>query len=443
MSELPDELRFGGTRAVRGRIRLPGDKSISHRALLFAALAGGESTITNLATGEDVGAMRAALEALGVEIHADAGVVTVAGAGFDGLREPVAVLDCGNSGTAMRVLAGVLAGRPFLSVLTGDEYLNQRPMRRITEPLRAMGAHVDGRADGAFPPLSIRGAALTGMRHTPTVASAQVKTALMLAGLQASGTTEIALPAPSRDHSERILAALGVPVEIEGNCVRVRAGAPAPFSLEVPGDPSSAAFFVVAAVVTPGSDLTIESVSCNPTRLGFVDVLRRMGADIEIEPTGERCGEPVGNIRARTSALVATTIEGDEVPNVQDEVPALAVAAAFADGVTEVRDAEDLAAKESNRILTVQKMLLAMGLAVETRADGLVIRGGRPSAAAFESFGDHRIAMAAAIAANALDGESTVGGFGIVASSYPEFADDLARLTAPAGAGGPSGRSGS
>jgi 3-phosphoshikimate 1-carboxyvinyltransferase len=329
----------------------------------------------------------------------------------------------------MRVLAGVLAGRPFFAVLTGDQSLNHRPMRRVTEPLRAMGARVDGRAGGQFAPLSIHGADLAGMRHELSVASAQVKTALMLAGLQASGSTEIVSPAPTRDHSERMLSALGVPVEVDGCTVRAQAGRPEPFALEVPGDPSSAAFFVVAALITPGSDLTIDSVSINPSRLGFVDVLRRMGGDVTVEPTEERCGEPVGTIRVRASALVATTVAGDEIPNVQDEVPALAVAAAFADGVTEVRDAAELSVKESNRIATLQQMLTRLGLAVESRADGLVIRGGHPRAARLESLGDHRIAMAAAVAANAVDGPSTVSGWPAVASSYPGFADDLARLT--------------
>jgi 3-phosphoshikimate 1-carboxyvinyltransferase len=429
---LPEELAFGGARALRGRLRLPGDKSISHRALLFAALATGPSTLMNLSTGDDVRATRRALEGLGVDIHDTGTSVTVNGAGFDGLREPEVVLDCGNSGTSMRVLSGVLAGRPFLSVLTGDASLNQRPMKRVTEPLRAMGARVDGRADGAYAPLTIRGGELRGLRHELTIPSAQVKSALMLAGLQASGTTEIVSPAPSRDHSERMLAALGVPVDVDGCHVRVRAGAPQPFALDVPGDPSSAAFFVVAALITPGSDLTIESVALNPTRLGFVDVLRRMGADISVEPAGQRCGEPVGDIHVRASSLTATTIDGDEVPNVQDEVPALVVAAAFADGVTEVRDAAELAVKESNRITALQQLLAGMGLAVETRADGLIIRGGQPRAARLESQGDHRIAMAAAVAANALDGESTVGGWAAVSSSYPEFGDDLARVTAQA-----------
>jgi 3-phosphoshikimate 1-carboxyvinyltransferase len=425
---IPTEVAFGGARALRGRLRLPGDKSISHRALLFAALATGRSTMTNLATGDDVTATRRALEALGVGIRGTESI-TINGGGLAGWREPEQPIDCANSGTTMRVLSGALAGRPFLSVLTGDASLRQRPMRRVVDPLRAMGAHVDGRADGAFAPLVIRGGALRGVRHELPVPSAQVKSALVLAGLQAEGTTEIVSPAPSRDHTERMLAALGVPIDVEQCHVRVRAGAPEPFSLDVPGDPSSAAFFVVAASITPGSDLTIESLAVNPTRLGFVDALRRMGADIDIEPTGERCGEPVGDLRVRAAALHATIIEGDEIPNLQDEIPALAVAAAFADGVTEVRDAAELALKESNRIGALHQELSELGLAVEARRDGLVIRGGQPRAALLKSHGDHRIAMAAAVAANAIDGESTVRGWQAVSVSYPDFADDLASVT--------------
>jgi len=425
---LPTELAFGGARAVRGRLELPGDKSISHRALLFAALATGRSTITNLSTGDDVRATRAAIEALGVTVRGTA-TVTVSANGLGAWREPEEPIDCANSGTTMRVLSGTLAACDFLSILTGDASLRQRPMRRVTEPLGAMGASLDGRDGGSYAPLVIRGGRLRGMRHELAVPSAQVKSALMLAGLHAEGPTEIVSPAPSRDHTERMLAALGVPVDVEPCRVQVQAGAPEPFELDVPGDPSSAAFFVVAALITPGSDLTIESLACNPTRLGFVDVLQRMGGDIEITPAGERCGEPVGALRVRASALHATTIEGDEIPNVQDEVPALAVAAAFADGVTEVRDAAELAVKESNRIGALHEELTQFGLAVEMRSDGLAIRGGQPRSALIRSHGDHRIAMAAAIAANAIDGESTVRGWSAVASSYPGFADDFARVT--------------
>jgi 3-phosphoshikimate 1-carboxyvinyltransferase len=399
---------------------------------MFAAIAEGTSTITHLAGGADVHATRLALEHLGVAARTRrGGAVVVRGRGIDAWTEPALVLDCENSGTTMRVLLGLLASRPFLAVLSGDASLRRRPMARVVEPLRAMGARIDGRDSGDHAPLVVRGGRLRGARHDLPVASAQVKSALLLAGLHADGETEVRSPAPSRDHTERMLAALGVRVDGDGRGTvqRVRAGTPRPFELDVPGDPSSAAFFAVAAAITPGSDIVLEDVSCNPTRVGFVAVLQRMGAAIELRPHGEVCGEPVGELHVRAEPLAATTIAGDEVANVVDEIPALAVAAAFADGVTEIRDAAELAVKETNRIGTLHQELTELGVAVEAHADGLSIRGGRPRAAMLKSHGDHRIAMAAAVAANALDGESTVRGWRAVAASYPDFAADLARLT--------------
>jgi 3-phosphoshikimate 1-carboxyvinyltransferase len=426
---LPTELVLGGARPLRGTLRLPGDKSISHRALLFAAFAEGRSTITNLATGADVRATRAALEQLGVGVKDRSDAVVVSGTGIDAWSEPSNVLDCENSGTTMRVLSGALAGRSFLSILTGDDSLRQRPMARIVTPLRAMGADIDGRDNGTRAPLMIRGGSLRAQRHDLPIASAQVKSALVLAGMQANGATEIVSPRHSRDHTERMLAALGVAITVDGLAVRVERSAPQPFELDVPGDPSSAAFFAVAAAITPGSDLVLEGISTNPSRVGFVDVLARMGADIELTTTGDACGEPFGLLHVRASELKATTIEGDEVPNVMDEIPALAVAAAFADGVTDIRDAEELVVKESNRIGTLEQELTQFGFAVEARADGLSIRGGRPQGAILRSHGDHRIAMAAAVAANAIDDESTVRGWQAVGSSYPEFHEHLAQVT--------------
>jgi 3-phosphoshikimate 1-carboxyvinyltransferase len=425
-----DERVFGGARPLRGTLHLPGDKSISHRALLFAALATGQSRITNLSTGADVRATRRALEHLGVRVRVTrGGPVTVRAGGVDGFGEPEDVIECGNSGTSMRVLAGLLAGRSFMSVLTGDASLRRRPMRRVVEPLRAMGAKIDGRDGGDRAPLVVRGGDLEGGRHELAVASAQVKAALVLAGMQADGSTTISTPAPTRDHTERMLRAMGAPLEADGVAVTVRRGAPDPFEIEVPGDVSSAAFFVVGAAITPGSDLSIEGVSLNPTRIGFVDVLRRMGAMIETEVVGEELGEPFGTLRVRHSPLGATTIAGDEIPIVQDEVPILAVAAAFADGVTEVHDASELAIKETDRLGAIAQELGQLGVGVETMSDGLTIRGGRPQPGPLKSHGDHRMAMAAAIAANALDGPSQVRGWGCVLTSYPEFADDLAALT--------------
>lgn len=428
------EVIIAGPRPLRGTLRVPGDKGISHRALLVAALAPGRSTIRGLADGDDVRRTRVALERLCVPIKVSeladdaASAVVVQSTGVDGLREPDAVIDCGNSGTTMRTLAGLLAGRPFLSVLTGDASLLSRPMSRVVRPLRSLGARVDGRADGELAPLVIRGGDLTGRRCELDVATAQVKTALVVAGLQAGGSTEVVEPAPSRDHTERMLAALGAPVtRVEDRITRIERGAPEAFELDVPGDPSSAALFAVAACITSGSAIVIEDLCLNPTRLGFVDVLRRMGARIHAEHTEERLGEPVGRLVVEASPLTATEIVPDE--GMIDEIPVLAVAAAFADGVTEVRGLAELRVKESDRINTIQQELTQMGVDVEARRDSLTIRGGTPRPTLFKSHGDHRIALAAAVAANAMTGESIVRGWHSVAVSYPRFAEDLAALT--------------
>jgi 3-phosphoshikimate 1-carboxyvinyltransferase len=425
------EIVVAGGTPLHGKLRVPGDKSISHRALLFAAIADGTSTVRHLAVGDDVGRTRGALERLGVRVRvrdAASGEVAIAAHGLDALHEPHTVLDCGNSGTTIRLMLGLLAGRPFHSVLTGDDSLSRRPMARVADPLRSMGAHVDGRQGGDYAPLAVRGGGLRGMRHELPVASAQLKSALVLAGLQADGVTEIHEPARSRDHTERMLAAFGAPVEATGDVVRVRAGEPAPFELDVPGDPSSAAFFAVAAAVTPGSDVTLEHVALNPTRLGFVDVLRRMGAVVDVVAGGEQAGEPVGDLHVVAAPLHGTVVAGDEVPRVIDEIPVLAVAAAFADGVTEFRDAHELRLKESDRIGAMHQELTELGVAVESRADGLVVRGGRPRAGIVRSHGDHRIAMAGAVAAAALPGMTTIRGWQAVAISYPGFVDDLVAL---------------
>jgi 3-phosphoshikimate 1-carboxyvinyltransferase len=324
-------------------------------------------------------------------------------------------------------LAGLVAGRPFLSMLTGDASLLSRPMGRVVRPLRQLGAHVDGRADGELAPLVIRGGNLTGRRCELDVPTAQVKTALLLAGLQADGITEIVEPAPSRDHTERMLEALGAPVtRIDDRTTRAERGAPEPFEVDVPGDPSSAALFAVAACITPGSSIAVEDVCLNPRRLGFVDVLARMGARISTEPTGERLGESVGRLVVEASPLAGTAFAPEE--GMIDEIPVLAVAAAFADGTTEIRGIAELRVKESDRINTIQQELTQMGVGVEAHRDSLTIRGGQPRSALFKSHGDHRIALAAAVAANAMVGESTVRGWHSVAVSYPRFVEDLAAL---------------
>jgi 3-phosphoshikimate 1-carboxyvinyltransferase len=425
----PNELTVTGGRPLRGRLRVPGCKGISHRSLLFAAIADGRSTIRGLADGADVAATTSCLTALGVKVRDQDGATVVRGNGLAGLREPAAVLDCANSGTTMRMLAGLLAGRDFLSVLVGDESLSERPMRRVLDPLAAMGATVDGRDGGTRAPITVRGGGLHGVRHELATASGQVKTALVLAGLQADGTTEVVEPAPSRDHTERMLGALGVALERpDRRTVRVRAGEPRPFEIDVPGDPSSAAFFVVAACIVPGSDLTLEGVSLNPARISYLEILRGMGATIEVTVTGEEIGEPVGDLRITAGPLHGADIAGDE--SIIDELPVLAIAAAFAEGVTTIHDAAELAVKESNRIGTVEQELTQLGITVEARADGWVIEGGAPAGASLKSHGDHRIAMAAAVAGLAASGESTVRGFGATAVSYPRFAADLASVLA-------------
>ena len=427
MTAPPDTLTIVGPRPLRGRIRAPGDKGISHRALLCGALANGTTRITGLAPGDDVARTRAALEALGVTVIGTGDAVAVTGRA-GALREPDAVVDCGNSGTTLRMVAGLVAAHPFLTVLTGDASLRARPMARVAEPLRALGATVDGRADGSLAPLAVRGARLQGTRCELAVASGQVKTAVLLAGIQADGVTEVVEPAPSRDHTERMLGALGAPLEqVDDTTVRVRRGALDGFELEVPGDPSSAAFLVVAACVTPGSSLVVTDVALNPRRLGFVEVLQSMGARIEVCPTGERLGEPVGDLAVEAAPLTGTTFTPGE--GIIDEVPALAVAAAFAEGTTEIRGAPELRVKESDRVATLTQELEQLGIGVEGRPDGLVVTGGAPRAATLKSHGDHRIALAAAVAANACDGESTVRGFAAVGASYPGFAADLASVT--------------
>ncbi|MGZ4678021.1 MAG: 3-phosphoshikimate 1-carboxyvinyltransferase, partial [Acidimicrobiia bacterium] len=331
----PTELTVEGGRAVRGTLRVPGCKGISHRGLLFAAVADGRSTLRGLADGADVLATAACLDALGVRVRRSGDAVTVTGTGFDGLRESASVLDCENSGSTMRMLAGLVAGRDMLSVLVGDESLGTRPMRRVLDPLAAMGAVVDGRDRGRLAPITIRGGGLRGRRHELATASGQVKTALALAGMQATGTTEVVEPAPSRDHTERMLAAAGAAIRRDGKAVVVQpAERLAIDRVIVPADFSSAAFWIVASILVEGSEVRLEGVGINPTRTGLLAILGRMGAEIEVEPRGEECGEPIGTIVARGSELRGTDVGADEVPLAIDELPLVALAACFAEGRT-------------------------------------------------------------------------------------------------------------
>lgn len=421
-------------RRLRGRLRVPGDKSISHRYALLAALAGGTSTISGYSTGADCDSTLGCLRALGVAIAQTVksdgtSTVTVAGRGLGGFASPAGVLDAGNSGTTMRLLAGVLAGHPFDTELTGDMSLQRRPMRRIIEPLERMGGRVE--ADHGRPPLRIRGGSLNGITYVPPVASAQVKSAVLLAGLHAGGVTRVREPAPTRDHTERALEAFGVPVDRRGAAIAVTGGSPLrPLALTVPGDPSSAAFWTVAAAVVPDSDVTIEAVGLNPTRTAFLDVLARTGADIEVHVENSSGGEPFGDVRVRSGSLRDVVVGAAEVPALIDELPVLGALAAHGPTV-EVTGAAELRHKESDRITALAAGLRSIGVRVEERPDGFrAERGGVPAGGATDAAGDHRLAMAFAVAALAGARPSVIDGAGAADVSYPGFFAALDSLRA-------------
>jgi 3-phosphoshikimate 1-carboxyvinyltransferase len=420
------EGRPGG--GLTGRLSVPGDKSISHRAILLAALAEGRSELRGLSHGLDVGHSLGAVAACGAEVAEPApGAVVVTG-GRAQLHEPGGVVDVGNSGTGIRLLAGWSAAFDWLTVLAGDASIARRPMDRVTEPLRAMGATVDGRQGGRLPPLIIRGGRLHGVDYAMPVASAQVKGAVLLAGLGAEGETTVRESVPVRAHTEELLAIFGADVSVGPGVVTVRRSTLSPVTLEVPGDPSQAAFWVVAACITPGSDLVVEHVYVGPARAGFVEVLARMGADVAIEGYDE--ATKTADLHARYGPLRATDVGGAEIPALIDEIPVLAVAAAVAEGTTTFADAQELLVKESDRVATVTAGLGALGASVEPRADGLVVHGnnGRPLAgASVEAHGDHRVAMAMAIAGLVAIGPTSVAGWDAVATSYPTFEEDLRR----------------
>jgi len=411
-----------------GTVRVPGDKSISHRALLFSALATGESRIRGLLDAHDCRATRTCLEALGVEIRdAEGDGLVVCGAGVQGLRRPVGPLDCRRSGTTMRLLAGLLAGRPFASLLSGDPQLLRRPMARIVEPLREMGASID--AENGKAPLLIHGTSLRGITHRPTVASAQVKSALLLAGLTATGPTEICEPGPSRDHSERMLRMMGADVQLNGQAVSI---GPVdrldPIDLDVPGDPSSAAFWMVAATLVPGSHMMLAGVDINPTRTGLMDALRRMGASITIENERSQAGEPVGDVVVRAAPLRGIEISGDTVVRMIDEFPLLAVAASQASGPTTVRDAAELRVKESDRIASTGRLLRSLGASIQEHPDGFTVEGEASlGGGTVQTDGDHRLVMAATLAGWIADGPVTMDGAERVEDSYPGFFEQVER----------------
>jgi 3-phosphoshikimate 1-carboxyvinyltransferase len=407
---------------LHGSVRVPGDKSVSHRALMLAAIADGDSRISGFLEGEDTRATAAVLSQLGVRIDTpSAGERVVHGVGLHGLRGTARPLDCGNAGTGMRLLAGLLAGQAFDSTLVGDASLSKRPMRRVTDPLALMGARIDTR-DG-LPPLQVRGnQPLRGIRYELPVASAQVKSALLLAGLYASGDTEITEPHPTRDYTERMLAAFGWPIAFAPGRARVSGGhALRATDVDVPADFSSAAFFLVAASIVPGSVLRLPAVGLNPRRTGLLQALRLMGADIAIERPREAGGEPVGDLVVRHAPLHGVELPEALVPDMIDEFPALFIAAAVASGKTIVRGAAELRVKESDRIATMASGLRTLGATVEETPDGAIIHGGRLGGGTVASHLDHRIAMSFAVAGLVAGAPVRIDDCGHVATSFPGF----------------------
>jgi 3-phosphoshikimate 1-carboxyvinyltransferase len=417
--------------SLRGALEVPGDKSMTHRALLVASIAEGRSRITNANLGKDCRATADALAMLGVAVDLDESnhQVEVEGRGIGGLTEPEGIIDAGNSGTTLRTVLGLCAGVEGLSTLTGDASLRRRPMLRVVAPLRQMGARVDGRQKGDRAPLTVRGGGLTGIDLELPVASAQVKTAVLLAGLAATGPTTVVEPGTSRDHTERMLSSAGAALRSEGARVQLQPGPPLrPVNWVVPGDISSAAFLLAAATITEDSDLTITGVGLNPTRTRFLEVMARMGAGIDVRVVGERGGEPFGEVRARSSELTATTIEGAEIPSLIDELPVLSVLAACAEGETIIRDARELRVKESDRIEVMTSGLRALGADCEARSDGMTIRGVTElTGGEVDSHGDHRVAMSFAVAGLRAEQPVAVKGWSSVGTSFPEFSDLLDR----------------
>lgn len=420
--------------ALRGRLRVPGDKSISHRALMLGSLAEGETVIEGLLLGEDPLSTAHCFRALGAEIsELNSQRVRVQGIGLGNLREPGNVLDAGNSGTTMRLMMGILASHSDrFFVVTGDDSLRSRPMSRVVKPLQQMGAQIWGRQGNSLAPLAVQGQRLKPTHYQSPIASAQVKSCVLLAGLMTEGDTTVTEPALSRDHSERMLRAFGANLTVDPETCSVTVHGPATLrgqTVVVPGDISSAAFWLVAAAIVPGSDLVIENVGVNPTRTGILEVLAQMGADITPENEREVAGEPVADLRVRHSALKACTIAGDIIPRLIDEIPILAVAAAFAEGTTVIRDAAELRVKESDRLAVMATQLGQMGAQITELPDGLEITGGAAlTGTAVDSYTDHRIAMSLAIAALNAAGETQIHRAEAAAISYPDFTDSLRQL---------------
>ncbi len=426
---------------LEGEIALPGDKSISHRAALLNSIATGTAQVTNFCVGDDRASMLRCLRGLHVDIEHEPSPTgnetqdrfIIHGKGPDGLSEPDEILDSGNSGTTMRLVSGLLASRPFFSVITGDESLRSRPMDRIVRPLQEMGAQVMGRGGGSKAPLAFRGGGLHGIDYQMPVASAQLKSCLLIAGLSAQGRTVVREPAATRDHTERMLEAMGADVERDGLRIAVRPSDLTAIDVRVPGDISSAAFWLVAGAVHPQAQVLVRGVSVNPSRTGVLEILRSMGARLTLENLRFEGGEEVADIQVESSDLHATEIAGSLVPRAIDELPVLAVAACFAQGTTVIRDAAELRTKETDRIRAMAQELCRMGGQVEETPDGLIIRGPTSLRGAdCRSHGDHRVAMAVAVAGLLAQGETTLADAEAAAVSYPGFWQQMTSLAGKA-----------
>lgn len=416
---------------LKGKITVPGDKSISHRAVMFGSIAKGTTEIKGFLQGADCLSTIGCFRKMGVNIINDGNSVTVHGNGLRGLTAPDGILDVGNSGTTTRLISGILAGQKFTSVLNGDASIQKRPMGRVIKPLRMMGADICGHDGTGFTPLTISPAGLSGIHYDSPVASAQVKSCILLAGLYANGTTSVTEPSLSRNHTELMLSAFGADIRSEVCTASIR---PADElfgqSVHVPGDISSAAYFIAAGLLGDNNEILIENVGINPTRDGIIRVCRAMGGNIELLNERTESGEPVADLLVRSSSLHGTVVEGDIIPTLIDEIPVIAVLAAFADGKTVIRDAAELKVKESDRIATVVDNLSRMGADITGTDDGMIINGGNPlHGAVIDTYMDHRLAMSFAIAALNADGTTTINDAEVVNISYPGFYKDLSKLS--------------
>ena len=430
---MTDVIKLSKVNSLVGTIEVPGDKSISHRAVMFGALANGTTEVSNFLMGADCLSTVSCFQKMGVSIEVGEGSVTIEGKGYDGLVEPSEILDVGNSGTTTRLILGILAGTSFHSCIIGDESIARRPMSRVTKPLKMMGATIEGRENGQYTPIAIRGGNLHGINYQSPVASAQVKSAILLAGLQTNQEeTTVTEPHKSRDHTERMLRAFGVEVEEDVYSATIRGGQSLQATnIFVPGDISSAAFFLVAGAIVPNSEIVLKNVGINPTRTGILDALKMMGASIEITPHNDQAFEPIADIVIKTSALKGTTIGGDLIPKLIDEIPVIALLATQAEGDTIIKDASELKVKETNRIDTVVEELSKIGATITATDDGMIIKGktSLKGNATVSSHGDHRIGMMLAIASCLTEEPIELVDAKSIDVSYPNFFEHLSFLT--------------